>query len=142
MRQVLPMLTSVLLAVTFAVPAANAATGQAMPSSTASGSSIKFVSGGADQQSRERMKQMAADYNLLLNFNGSKADQDYKDVQVSITDDNGKLMLNASSGGPLFYIEVPPGHYAVTADLHGKHLIKSVQVAAHETSRLTFNWQT
>ena len=142
MRQALPILTSLILAVTFAVPAVNAATGQVMPSSTASGTSIKFVSGGADQKSQERMKRMATDYNLLLSFAGSKADQNYTDVQVTITDDNGKVMLNASSGGPLFYVEVPPGHYAVTADLHGKHLIKSVRIANHETSRLAFNWQT
>ena len=142
MKQALATLASLLCSVMLAVPAANAATNPATSISMASTGSIKFISGGGDKQSRERMQKLAEDCNLLLNFEGPKKQTDYTNVKVSVTDDNGKVMLNAKAGGPLFYVEVPPGHYAVTADLDGKHLVQSVRVSPHEKSRLTFNWQT
>ena len=142
MTKALATLASLLLSVMLAAPAANAASNPATSVMMASTGSIKYISGGGDKASRMRMEKMAADCNLLLNFAGPKKDQDYKGVQVSVTDDSGKVMLNAKAGGPLFYVEVPPGHYAVTADLDGKHLVQSVRVSPHEKSRLTFNWAT
>ena len=142
MKQALATLASLLFSVMLAAPAANAASNPAASVSMASSGSIKFISGGRDKQSRERMQKMAADCNLLLNFEGPKKQTDYTGVNVSVTDDSGKVMLNAKAGGPLFYVEVPPGHYAVTADLDGKHLVQSVRVSPHEQSRLTFNWRT
>lgn len=142
MKQTPVKLASLLLGVMLAIPAANAASSPAGTISMSSNGSIKFISGGNDQEGRERMKKLAADCDLLLNFVGPKKDQDYTGLQVSVTDANGKVMLNAKAGGPLFYVEVPPGHYAVSADLDGKRLVQSVRVSAHEKSRLTFNWQT
>ena len=142
MKQALATLASLLFSVMLAAPAANAASNPAASVSMASSGSIKFISGGGDKQSRERMQKMAADCNLLLNFEGPKKQTDYTGVKVSVTDDSGKVMLNAKAGGPLFYVEVPPGHYAVTADLDGKHLVQSVRVSPHEQSRLTFNCRT
>ena len=105
MKQALATLASLLFTVMLAAPAANAASNPAASVSMASAGSIKFISGGGDKQSRERMQKMAADCNLLLNFEGPKKQTDYTGVKVSVTDDNGKVMLNAKAGGPLFYVE-------------------------------------
>lgn len=142
MKHTLTSLSSILLVVAFAAPAAATAPAADSPSAASSGFSIMFVSGGATAQGREHMKKMAADYDLLLDFKAPKDDQDYTNVDVRVTDDNGQTMLDAGAGGPLFYIQIAPGDYTVTADLEGHQLARSVHVAPHETSKLTFDWRT
>ena len=134
MRKLLMTLSSVLIAATFAIPLASAATD--------TGFSIKYVSGGATARGREHMAKMAAEYDLQIAFKAPKEDQDYTDVRLGMIDSTGKSVLNAKAGGPLFYIQIPPGDYTVTANLGGKQLSQTTTVAPGHTSRLTFDWRT
>jgi hypothetical protein len=96
-------------------PALNEATG------------IRHLSGGVGMGAREQLAQEARGFGLKLVF--AEPNGDYlADVPVVIEDNHGNAMLQATSEGPWFYAELPPGRYTVVTQQSGKQYTRSVEV--------------
>jgi len=142
MKHLTKTLTPIALAMAFSLPAVAAASSAASDAAKANGFSVKFVTGGGSSEARKHMQHMASEFDLLLEFDAPAMNRDYRNVEVKMSDDAGKIVLDAPAAGPLFSIQIPPGHYTVTADLGGKQQVRSVDVAAGSTKHLTFDWQS
>ena len=73
-----------------------------------------FMSGGVGIDERNQMMKKARLYDLELSF----ADQSGKylsDVQVVINDERGHEIVNTTTNGPWFYMNLPTGKYDVKA---------------------------
>jgi hypothetical protein len=101
-----------------------------------------YMSGGIGIEERDFMRKDARDYNLDLSF-ADKQGHYLNDVNVVITDDHGKQLVDAITAGPWFYIELPAGKYDVKAT-YDNHIreIKNLEVSkGHSLTRL-LHWQT
>lgn len=142
MKQSVELLLSLVLALGLFGATANAATESGGMPQSKSAMSIKFVSGGASPEGRQHMQRMAGDFDLMLTLQAAKDNEDYTKAKVSVQEQGGKELLNAMAGGPLFYVQIPPGEYKVSVDLDGKQLVKTAHVAPNESTKLTFDWRT
>lgn len=123
-------------------PAVNAA-GATLPEHQATrGFGVMYVSGGSTADSRARMQRMAGDYDLHITLASARDDEDYGDARVMVGDATGAQLLNASAAGPMFFVQIPPGDYTVSADLNGRHLVKTARITPQQTTRLTFDWRS
>jgi hypothetical protein len=88
----------------------------------------KFMSGGVGTEERNEMMQQANQYDLALSFAARSGDY-LSDVNVVITDDRGKEIVNTTTAGPLFYAELPGGRYNIKATYDGhSEEIKGIQI--------------
>jgi hypothetical protein len=88
---------------------------------------VHHLSGGVGIEARQRLEEMGRDFDLKLVF--AEPDGDYlADVPLAIEDGHGNAVLRATSEGPWFYAELPPGHYRVVIAQAGKQYARSVDV--------------
>lgn len=139
MKQSAGILRSSFFSLVFLVPVASATAATMPESPSQNGYSVMFVSGGGTADSRARMERMAGDFDLLVTLQSARKDETYNGARVQVTDANGKEILNASPGGPLFYVQVPAGNYTVAAHMNGARLVKTAHVEPHQTTRLKFD---
>jgi hypothetical protein len=91
---------------------------------------IRYVSGGIGLEDRQHLAQEAGDFDLKLVF--AQPDGDYlADVPVVIEDSRGNAILQATSQGPWFYAELPPGQYTVVIPQPGRQYRRAVAVPRH-----------
>ena len=75
---------------------------------------ISYVSGGVGDDSARAMKAVAKDFNLQITL--ARPNGEYlAGTKLQIQSGSGKTVLEATSGGPLFYAALPPGEYTVRA---------------------------
>ncbi|MYM73927.1 hypothetical protein GTP56_17195 [Duganella sp. FT134W] len=75
---------------------------------------------GADE--RESMEAARQEHNLRLTF-ATKVTGEYQaDVAVTLSDQVGKPVASFVSPGPICDLDIAPGHYRVTATVHGDTL--------------------
>ncbi len=100
---------------------------------------ISYISGGVGDQSRQAMEAVAAKYNLRLTF--AQTEGSYlADIPVTIQDSRGHAVLDTVSPGPLFYANLTPGTYTVTASANGKTQTKRVEIQANSPRSVNFAW--
>jgi hypothetical protein len=101
---------------------------------------IGFVSGGVGDDDRAALRQMAHNYNLRLQFAIQGSGEYLADVNVTLTDEKGRTLLDTISDGPLFFAKVPPGRYKITAAEGGRTLTRAVVVPADGPAAQAFYW--
>ena len=108
------------------------------PAQSAS-SRANFRCGGIGSDEQQQFKAEANRHHALLTF--ARAGGDYlSDVDFSIADSRGKVVLEGRCGGPLMLLDLPGrGSYKVTATYDGKSQSKTVAVGTKPT-RATFVW--
>jgi hypothetical protein len=100
----------------------------------------QFMSGGVGSGERDAMLEQAKSYNLALSF-AAPSGQYLSDVRVLITDERGKEVVNTTSVGPLFYVELPGGRYNITASYDGRSQeIKGLQIPNSGRVSKVFHW--
>jgi hypothetical protein len=62
------------------------------------------------------------------------------DVRVRILDSGGAAVLDATSEGPYFLAQVPPGRYTVEVSTRDQSQRQTAQVGPRQT-RLNFYWR-
>lgn len=100
---------------------------------------IPYVTGGIGLEERQALKAMARDFNLKLTF-AAKEGKYLNDVQVSIQDRRGNVVLEAVSKGPWLYASLPPGTYTVIASGFGESFQRVVQVPSAGQAQVNFYW--
>ena len=98
----------------------------AAPSSGAS--SVPHISGGVGYDERAQMEAVKSQYNLRLLFAISGSGSYLSSVGVKIQDARGATLLDATSNGPWFYAQLPPGTYGLTLDNQGQIQTRRVSV--------------
>lgn len=101
---------------------------------------ISFVSGGVGIGNRRAMRRVENHYNLHLMFAIQHSGNYLADVGVEFADAQGKTVLRATSNGPFFFANVPPGHYRITVTSQGHPLTRRISIAAHGISNQIFYW--
>jgi len=107
------LVVSLAMALCGASPAFSRETGDPLTASTTK-HGYAFMSGGVGIDEHDQMMKKAHLYDLELSF----ADQSGKylsDVQVVISDERGHEIVNTTTNGPWFYMNLPTGKYDVKA---------------------------
>ncbi len=101
---------------------------------------IQYISGGVGLDERVQMEEMAKGYNVKAVF--ATASGSYvADVEVRITDAKGGKVLDATSRGPWFYVNLPAGRYTIEAVYKGKSK-RQIITAGPGAKSVIFEWKT
>ncbi len=101
---------------------------------------IRFASGGIGLSGREELRALSPQFNLQLMFAMHGSGNYLADVQVRILDARGAAVLEATSEGPYFLAQLPPGNYTVEVSALGQSQRQTVRVGPRQ-SRLNFFWR-
>lgn len=100
---------------------------------------LPYVSGGVGDESLQRLRDHASEFNLKLVF-AMTSGAHLSAVRVTIGDAKGNTLLEAISDGPWFLTKLPVGKYRVVASYAGKALEQSVAVDATALRTVNFRW--
>lgn len=105
--------------------------------------SLQYVSGGIGLDESEAMKAAAKDYPLALTFAAQRDGKaDYvANVAVTISDAQGKAVLQATAEGPYMLVKLPAGNYKISATYNGQAQQRDVSVQNSGTARAVFEWK-
>ncbi|MBO1018003.1 carboxypeptidase regulatory-like domain-containing protein [Achromobacter sp. SD115] len=105
--------------------------------------SVQYVSGGIGLDESEAMKAAAKDYPLALTFAAQRDGKaDYvANVAVTISDAQGKSVLQVTAEGPYMLVKLPAGNYKVSATYNGQAQQREVSVQNSGTARAVFEWK-
>ena len=105
--------------------------------------SVQYVSGGIGLDESEAMKAAAKDYPLALTFAAQRDGKaDYvANVAVTISDAQGKAVLQATAEGPYMLVKLPAGSYKISATYDGQAQDREVTVQGTGTARAMFEWK-
>ena len=99
-----------------------------------------YMAGGVSIDERQLMAELGDSFNLKLTFT-EKSGIYLADVGLIITNQNGEAVVNTSSGGPWFYIQLPPGKYDVKASFAGRtKRISNIPVSKSRQISRIFHW--
>lgn len=125
-----------LLALSFGAYAA------APPQEAGGQGNVNYISGGVGDDEAAAMQSQAASYPLELQFvqKAQPRDEFLADVKVRITDQSGKVVLDAVSSGPFLLAKVAPGRYQVEADYNGVVKRRSVDLRSGKRQKAVLVW--
>ncbi len=105
--------------------------------------SVQYVSGGIGLDESEAMKAAAKDYPLALTFAAQRDGKaDYvANVAVTISDAQGKSVLQTTAEGPYMLVKLPAGNYKISATYNGQAQQREVSVQNTGTARAVFEWK-
>ena len=132
----LPTATAIALLAALAAPLASVA---AADTSVRRAGAIAYASGGVTEEDREALAAIAQDFNVKLVL-ATKAGAYVSDVDVVVTDEAGRRVLDAHADGPWFFARLPVGRYSIEASLNGRSMRRNVTVAARRRSEVDFRW--
>lgn len=99
-----------------------------------------YLTGGVSTEEREILEASGKAYNVQLRF-AEKGGAYLSDVNLVIGGAKGAEIIAITTDGPLFYMQLPPGSYTVSATFKGEtKKVKSLLVAKDKTVRQTLIW--
>ena len=102
---------------------------------------IRYVSGGVGEGERAEINALSGRFNLRLLFAMQGSGSYVADVRVSVGDGRGESVLVATSNGPWFLAELPPGTYTVTAEALDQVQRQTARIGGARQTRLNFYWR-
>ena len=104
---------------------------------------VQYVSGGVGESAFESFRQARSKFPLAVEFIRKAAEHDtyILDVDVEVTDRQGKSALTVRTDGPYLLATLPSGEYTVKATYFGHTLERRVRVAGHASARVVFVWE-
>ncbi len=104
---------------------------------------VTYMSGGIGSDGAAVMKREASRFPLGLEFVQGKKDQHamyLADVQVTIKNAAGSVLLDTRSDGPYLLASLPDGQYTISAEHAGRREMRLVQVAHGKHQMIEFEW--
>jgi hypothetical protein len=99
-----------------------------------------YLYGGVGSEEREMVENRGAAYNVKLSF-AAKGGAFLSDVKLVIADKKSGELITLVTDGPLFFIQLPPGIYTVSATFRNETKeIKALAVVKDKTVRRTLIW--
>ncbi len=100
---------------------------------------VTFVSGGVGSDEKDAMEAVRTEYNLHLLFAEGRGEY-LSGVNVAIADSSNHIILETLSDGPMFFANLKPGRYTVSAEVNGRDFHKKINVGGKKATNLTFLW--
>ncbi|HYG45532.1 MAG TPA: carboxypeptidase-like regulatory domain-containing protein [Bordetella sp.] len=101
---------------------------------------VQYVMGGFGHDESEAIKAASSSYPLALTFAATQGGAYLANVQVAITDAQGKAVLSTTADGPYLLVKLPPGQYRISARFNGNEQTRQVTLSGQGTVRQTFSW--
>lgn len=101
---------------------------------------VRYTSGGVGESERAELNALSGQFNLRLLFAMQGSGDYLADTKVIIADKRGETVLSATSNGPWFYAQLPPGTYTVEASTPDQTQRQPVTIGTRQ-SRLNFYWR-
>lgn len=101
---------------------------------------VAYVSGGVGLDERAQLEALGTEFNLKLTF-ALTTRSFLSDVPVRILDGTGRIVLEATADGPLFFARLAPGTYTVEVGAEDQLQRRAVQVAAGRQTQVNFFWR-
>jgi hypothetical protein len=101
---------------------------------------VTYVSGGVGLDGVDAIKSVQGEYNLRLLFASTGSGQYYAEVKVTLADQAGNVLVQATSDGPYFYARLKPGQYKVLAEADGMPKTFAVNVPASGAVSQSVYW--
>ena len=99
-----------------------------------------YLYGGVGSDERDVMEGKGKAYNLKLSF-AAKGGAFLSDVKLVIADKKSGEIVSLVTDGPLFFIQLPPGNYTVSATFRNETKeIRALAVGKDKTVRRTLIW--
>lgn len=111
----------------------------AQPPTVQHANGVSFISGGVGDESMAALSGMERQFNLKLFLVGQSGSY-LSDIQVTISDRNGKGVLLTTSDGPVLLAKLPAGRYTVKAQKNGKTLEQRVSLTPEQLSTVYFRF--
>jgi len=101
---------------------------------------VRYTSGGVGESERAELNALSGQFNLRLLFAMQGSGDYLADTKVIIADKRGETVLSATSNGPWFYAQLPPGTYTVEVSTPDQTQRQPVTIGTRQ-SRLNFYWR-
>ena len=101
---------------------------------------IRFASGGIGLSGRDEVRALSPQFNLQLMFAMQGSGNYLAGAQVRILNSRGAVVLDATSEGPYFLAQLPPGSYTVEVSALGQTQQQTARIGQQQ-SRLNFFWR-
>jgi hypothetical protein len=99
-----------------------------------------YIYGGVSSGEREIMEERGKSYNVKLSF-ADKRGPYLAGITLVIEGAKGTEIVNITTDGPWFYIQLPPGTYTVKATFGAKtNELKPFRVAKDKKTQQTLTW--
>ena len=99
-----------------------------------------YITGGVSTNEREIIEAAGKDYNVRLSF-ADKRGPYLSEVRLVIEGAKAARIISITTAGPMFYIQLPPGNYAVRATFNGETKeIKRLEVPKDRIVQRTLVW--
>ncbi len=96
---------------------------------------VPYITGGVGKTEREMIQQKTQSgmYNLEIKT-ALHSGHYLGDVAITITDNAGTTVLNATTDGPLFFAKLKPGTYHISGNYNGQK--QSQKTTIHENTKM------
>ncbi|MDE2003570.1 MAG: carboxypeptidase regulatory-like domain-containing protein [Betaproteobacteria bacterium] len=102
-------------------------------------SGVMYVTGAVGSDEVDRLKSMEGDFNLKLVFSNTSGAY-LSDVKVTIVDASGRVLLDATSEGPIVMAKLPSGGYRVDASFDGHPQSRKITAVAGKLVTVDLRW--
>ena len=100
---------------------------------------VPAVSGGVSVNARDKMRAATPPHNVKMVFALTTGNY-VSDVQVKVTNQSGKVVIDDTSNGPWLYAQLPAGTYNATATYNGKAVTQRFSVGKSGIKTAQFRW--
>ena len=100
----------------------------------------RYVTGGMTEEENRQMGKLAQRFPMHIVFQAAGQDEPIRDVDVTVRDISGNIVLQAKSEGPLFFVEVIGGRYTVDAEYAGEKQSQTKDLTGRRYQRLRFTF--
>jgi hypothetical protein len=101
---------------------------------------VIYVSGGIGSASRDELALREKDFNLKLVSTITGTGTYVADVDLTITDNAGKIVARHTTQGPLFMAKLPEGAYTASATFRDQTQTRKFQVRANRLHTEYLRW--
>ena len=100
---------------------------------------VQATSGGVSLNARDNLRSQTPEHNIKMVFALNTGNY-LSDVQVKVTDNTGRTVLNDISNGPWLFAKLPPGNYTATATYNGKAVTQRISIGKSGVRTAQFRW--
>ena len=103
---------------------------------------LAWSSGGVTHEELQALHAARAGYSLWVVTAATKTGAHLADVQLTIRDGAGRVLLDERMDGPWLFVELPPGRYQVQAQLDGREQQRRTTIQRGDRRQLFFYFDT
>ena len=101
---------------------------------------VRYVTGGMTESEKDELGKLAQRFPIHIVLLDNAQEQPIKGVDVTVKDVSGNVVLQATSEGPLFFVDVIGGRYTVEAAYDGETLSETKDLTGRRYLRLRFTF--